>query len=187
MREISSQFALLGLPWDDGRRIADALDLSNGLTEYLSAGVIFNNGVWEVQSETYRIWGRSTLIPDYRSTYLSVGYHIGSWTPYVLVASITDEEEDLTINQAIPSNPQIQELSDAAQNAVNFGLLAANLDTNQKSISLGIRYELTSKSAIKLQADFKEVKHGSLWTTDTFPIESSQDITLISATYEVIF
>jgi hypothetical protein len=187
--EVIAQLRDLSLAWTEASVLANALDMENTKTENLSAGVSYNDGTWNIQSEIFHIWGESKLVPDIRSVYLSIGYQIDKFTPYLLLSDVRDKSEDVTIDySAIPSLPFLPPQSVLQQTAAGV-LLGVNERTDQTSVSLGLRYDLTSTSACKIQWDRKRIeKNGyGLWQPVSLPVVGAKTVNVISATYEFIF
>jgi hypothetical protein len=134
--------------------------LHNSLTRYAGLGLAYDRGPWMGQTEFSYMSGD---IPQQRAfrAYGSVGYRVGAVMPFVAAGRVIPNAAAL----AIPSDfgpaltpyigAQNAQMLQAAGTAVAT-TLNANLE-NQRSVSLGLRWDVTGQTALKLQWDYYHV------------------------------
>ena len=115
------------------------LNHKDGEASFGSVGATWDNGDYFVSGE----WGRrdtETSIADLMSWYLSGGARFGRWTPY------------LTYSEMISDSPYDYDRGSPMTNFITTGLLRGN-PTDQRTVSLGVRYDLMANLAVKAQWD----------------------------------
>ncbi len=115
------------------------------------------------------------VIVDADALYASVGYRMGRLMPvftYAMTESQDDDEREAT--QLTAANQTALGGGSAAVAAGLFGLQAAN-NRNTQRIGLGLRYDIASGTALKVQYDIIEVDDASglfddtAWATNAAP------------------
>jgi hypothetical protein len=104
-----------------------------------SLGLTWDNGDYFISGE----WGRrdtDTSIADLMSWYLTGGARFGRWTPYLIYSEMVSD------------SPLDHERGSPMTNFITTGLLRGN-PTDQRTLSLGVRYDLMDNLAIKAQWD----------------------------------
>ena len=126
------------------------LDAANkSEVKFWSAGATYDRGPLQGQLMfTYSENGR--VVPAWRSGYVSFGYRLGAWTPFVTYAvnKATSQPSAATL----PAMPLPEELPFALANHAG----AASPD--QSTFSFGVRYDLLANMALKLQYDHVNVR-----------------------------
>lgn len=134
--------------------------LKGAKVRYLSLGAAYDDGRWQIQGEMSRVTGDSKVIATGTGAYLSVGYRVGSVTPYAVIAGFRPQrDERRAINDWSglgPGGPVVQNGAVAALNATRI---------DQRTLSLGMRWDFASRAALKMQWDRSIVEnHGyGLW------------------------
>jgi len=132
--------------------LASDLSLEGKKFKYLSAGIAYDQGPLQAQLMLNQLSSESLLFPTNRAAYLTVGYRIDQWTPYFTYSA--SRPADRKISNPLPAgiSPDIDML------AAGFKQAIENQFNHQTTISLGLRYDLTEKSNIKLQYDNISIK-----------------------------
>ncbi|MFZ6766257.1 porin [Undibacterium sp. Di26W] len=127
--------------------LGNALSMENKRFKYLSAGAAYDNGPLQVQLMVNRLSSESLLFPASRSAYLTMGYRIDNWTPYATYS--INKTEDQKIPASLPTgiSPGIDML------VAGFNQSISSQFNHQTTLSIGVRYDLTEKSNLKLQVD----------------------------------
>jgi len=149
--DVFNQFGAQGLA------ITDKYTGLDKQISYLGVGVNYDPGDWFVmgeagQTRTHSYLGQKT------AAYVSVGYRFEKFTPYVILAQVNASgrsDPGLSTNGVPPA--QVGEV-----NALNAGLntLLGRIAV-QKSIALGLRWDLMKNAALKMQFDAIQLGSGS--------------------------
>lgn len=125
--------------------LADELALRDKWVRYLSLGVVFERGAFQSHLGLSRATSQSLGIPKTHAGYLTLGYRQGTWTPYLSLA-------------AVKTTPILR--STGLPDVFPFSVLNAGvqqfLQTNQndqRSLSLGIRWDVQRHLCLKVQLD----------------------------------
>ena len=143
-----------------GEAIADRYDLDDKLATIVSAGASYDPGKWFAMAEWTEFDGRSFLGVD-TGWYVSGGYRIARFTPYLTYSAIT---------VASTSAPGLNAAAFPAGEAAT--VLALNGGLNellalrpiQRTISAGTRWDFAKSFDFKLQFDHERLGHGSSGT-----------------------
>ncbi|WP_151443764.1 porin [Halomonas lysinitropha] len=142
----------------EGEAIADRYDVDDKRFEIINVGVRYDPGEWFVMGE----WARSdsrTFIGDSRGWYVTGGYRLGDVTPYVTLARVrVDGETSHPGISMVGLPPPLAAQADGLNAALN-GLLG-NV-AQQKSLSLGARWDFARNLALKAQYDHIDLDSGS--------------------------
>lgn len=132
--------------------LADELALKDKLARYYSAGLVFDDGPLQAQLMLNQVDTGSSDYPHTRAGYFTLAYRFNKWTPYFTYSA---SRSILSApNTVLPTgiNPAIDALAYGAQAATREQL------NHRNTLSLGIRYALSEKADLKLQADLIESK-----------------------------
>ena len=113
---------------------ADTFEYKNRPSNYLSLGLGYDPGDWFVTSELGHT-SRVAFAAPANEFYVTGGVRLGAWTPYVSVAQLKHTEKLKS------GSPLLQAVIDGS----NF--------TDQKSASLGLRWDFAKSADLKLQLD----------------------------------
>lgn len=112
---------------------------------FASVGLAYENGPLQTQIALMHFTSQTLLYPESHSGYISAGYRIDKFTPYVAISAVksrkSNRAEDLANKGADPG------LYDVA----NFMLTTGQ--EIQQTLSLGMRYDMLSNVALKFQVD----------------------------------
>lgn len=142
-------------------------------------GVAYDQGPLQSQLFIKRFSSESITFPDYISGFWSVGYRIGSWTPYLVYSRIKSEQDSYATG--LPDIPPF----DALNARVIQALSPYQFD--QQTFSLGVRHDFARNADFKLQLDFirNDRLPSALWT-DSDPDWDGR-ATVLSATLDFVF
>ncbi len=118
--------------------LADQFQLRDDRTTYLSLGYSYDPGDWFLMAEVARNGGEENILLHATAGYLTAGWRLGAWTPYLTVAK---KQTDSPTKNA---NPIVQ-------------AMIAGGDHAQQSFSAGLRWDCWKNVAIKAQ--FDQVNH----------------------------
>ena len=155
---------------------------------YLSLGLLYERGPWQIHAEI----SRTTDVIDAassKSMYVSVGRRFGDLTLFTMAGRILPAKPALVSPAWGPAltplvGPvlagQAQLLADAAVGALNIAR------TDQRSLSVGTRWDVTPRTAFKLQFDrfFVGSTGAGLWNGNN---GSSGQANVVTATLDFIF
>lgn len=131
--------------------LGDALQVRRTPTSFTSAAVNYDGERLLVQAELARV--RSGGYASSNSAwYLLGGWRVGSLTPYAGIGRLhTDRVVANTVPAACPAG--YPEECDATLAQLSAGVAMATPVQEQKTLSLGLRWELSESAAFKLQLD----------------------------------
>ena len=154
--------------------LANELDTKGKYYHYYSLGLAREEGPWRIQMAISHLDSDALSYPDNTAAFLSVGYRIERWTPYVMVAGVTTQT--LSINSGLGSQVDQQIETELAKSYMD-----------QKTLSVGSRYDLTDKMCLKLQVDRvkSKVNPSLLWANETAAWDGNA--TLFSTTLDFVF
>lgn len=171
--------------WPQAGRYAADLKMQGKRIGFYSLGASFDDNTWLVSGELGYLESDWSPVRDSLSAYLSVGRRWGSLTPYLLLADSRPVGADPS-----PIAPSPAALQDPTLAALYQGthLLFRNLWSDQRTLSLGLRWDMTSDLALKFQWDHSKIKADGLWWNhsgvDPLP---KTDVNLLSASLNWVF
>jgi len=170
----------------DGRAIADDYDFDDKDFEFIGVGVRYEPGDWFVIAEGGLANSR-TFVGDTRGWYVTGGYRIGSFTPYATFARAGVESNT--------SDPGLSLAGLPPPAAARAGELNARLNellgtaTRQKSLALGLRWDVARNAALKFQYDHIDLDEGSagVLTNTQAGFRPGGTVNLFSVTVDFVF
>ncbi|QEP44404.1 porin [Ectothiorhodospiraceae bacterium BW-2] len=134
--------------------LAEQLAMRDKTLRYYSFGVGYEKGRWRVQSALGRIESETLAISDNLSAYISLGYRLQRWTPYFMVSGVRSESVT-----PVSVAPELDPL---------IAMAVAEGELDQRTLSIGGRYDLSDTIALKLQFDRVKsaIKPSLLWYVD---------------------
>lgn len=142
----------------EGEAIADRYDVDGKRVDVLTLGAGYDPGDWFVMGE----WAQSnsrTFIGDTRGWYATGGYRFGNVTPYLTLARMWVDSPT--------SDPGVSTAGLPPPYAAHVGGLNHGLNeilgsaAQQKSLSLGARWDFARNMALKVQYDHLDLDAGS--------------------------
>lgn len=148
-------YRLFGQP---GEELASRYEVDGKRTRLLSLGASYDPGSWFVMGE----WARSSspsLLGGSEGAYMTFGYRIAEWTPYVGVAraKVTSNMSEQGLNAALYPSP----FAEGAQllNGTLNGLLSSRIQ--EESLTVGARWDFRPGMALTAQYDHIDMRAGS--------------------------
>ncbi|NWD77506.1 porin [Pseudomonas gingeri] len=143
---------------EEGNAIADRYDTKEKPFDFVGAGVIYDPGKWFVMGE----WGRTdshAAIGTISAWYVSGGYRIAAFTPYVTYArSKTTSATSTAGLDTSTLSPSLAATATDLNSALNT-VLAGN--SGQQTLSVGMRWDFTQNMDAKLQYDRTRLDHNA--------------------------
>lgn len=152
-------------------RIADQYEADSQRMDFIGIGASYDPGRWFVMAE----WGQTdynSIFGKRQAWYTTAGFRWRAFTPYVTYARarLKSRSSDPGTGMPAPLGPPFTATSaalavGAAQldAALNEGLSGA---PEQKTYSIGIRWDFAKNAAFKLQYDHSDIGSGSPGTLD---------------------
>ena len=132
--------------------VSDALNTDGSQLWFYSLGMSYNDSQWTMQSEISRLDSSNEITSDTIAGYLSLGRHIGKFTPYVVYSRI----HTISADYQLPADVSYYAQYDNQLNYLTTTSLAfLNSRFDQKGIAVGVRWDLNSHLALKTQWDRK--------------------------------
>jgi opacity protein-like surface antigen len=170
----------------EGEAIADRYDIDGKRFEIMSFGLRYDPGEWFAMGEWARLNSR-TYIADIEGYYITGGYRFGEVTPYMTLARVRarSDTSDLGLSPAGLSPEQAAQAE--GLNAVLNQILGSA--AQQKSISVGVRWDFIRNAALKVQYQYLDLDDGSQGVlTNTQPgFEPGGAVNLFSAAIDFVF
>ncbi len=137
--------------WPQAARFSSKLDGVGKRISYYSAGLAYDDNNWLVQSEVAILSSKWDSI-NLRNGYVSVGRRFGPVTFYSIAANAKSLDKPTQVTTPLVSSPTLNSLESLTRNAFNAPHI------NQSTVSLGLRWDLYPKVALKAQWDHTWVK-----------------------------
>jgi hypothetical protein len=145
---------------------AEAQELNKGLwtegasVRYLTFGGSYQEGPWQVQAEIAKVRSDSNVLPNGLAAYIVAGRRFGSVTPYGVLSTFRSDRAAAHAQADWSAlGPDAVTLQNAALGAYSSNRI------DQNGVALGMRWDINSRTALKLQWDRKEIeaKGYGLW------------------------
>lgn len=174
----SSQMAagleMASVIWPQALYIADQMRMDDPVITYYTLGASYNKAPWQIQSEISYVDSETGVLQPITSAYISAGYRIGNFIPYLMVANSHNEHQDLPDPPVIPGAPQISSqllmLKDYSQSLFDA------MSSDQTTLTAGLRWDFRYNMALKVQADHtwvSEDNRGS-WAIRSLKVDESE-------------
>jgi hypothetical protein len=170
--------------------IADQYHDEKQKSTYVSIGATYDSDTFLFMAEHLKFTASKLLLGDSKAWYMTFGYHIKEFTPYINFARTysTSTPRDTGVSVNGIANPAIR----GGVTALNTGLntvLSTIRNQRQKSMSLGIRWDPKVNMDVKLQFDRFFLNEGSngLFTNASPNFRPGSQINLITATVDFVF
>ncbi len=178
LQQIQSLFTSLGQTENaaTASELSTRLKLDHTLTRYMGLAVTYDRGPWLLQGEVSYVNGEVLVVNGWRS-YASFGYRIGPVTPFAMIGRALPKRSGTPIpynwtadlTPALGAAPGLIEQIQLAGSQSAQGSNLARVD--QRSVSLGARWDVAAQIALKFQWDYFHVyPNGSgLWGNNVDP------------------
>lgn len=155
--EISDNLRQLAPLFPAASSAADRLDVAGAHSRFHSLGVVYDDGPLQFQAMLSRATHSTAAFQNWQAGYLQVGYRHGSVTPFVGYSWIRSNRR--TLDTGLPSgiSPALDQLNAGVANVL------ADSHSAQQTSTLGLRWDLASQFALKLQYDMIRGKPDSVF------------------------
>lgn len=166
--------------WPEAEAIADDLETKGSRVYYYSAGFIYDPKPWTVQSEiSYIDSGYNNVFGSLWSAYLSLGRRFGPVTVYGLGAQVENTDDRVQVPAA---PPPLAELQQQVQTVYDLSFI------KQRSLSLGMRWDIRYDLALKMQWDHTWVDdYGGLLWQQKRPLTDGETLDTLSINLNFVF
>lgn len=155
--QVESGFRTLAPLVPGAASMADEVGLQGRWIHFYSAGIGYEDGGWNGQTEYGRTECGCTLIRGSNSAYAMLGHHFGEWTPFLSYSRVWPDHAYQPVSSPLPV-PQIQRLYAGGNDFLQLG------DLDQDDRTVGVRWNFWEKADLKLQYDNYKVRNFSaLW------------------------
>jgi len=141
LEAVSNRLLALGQP--EATTIAEELDFK-GSKHFVSLGLAYDDGVWTGQTELGRSYSEHEIASNSKMAYLAVGRRFNNWTPFFM-AAISKPNQPVRTSQTHWGS--FEPLHDQVLHIVN------STRFDQKTLSLGLRWDVHERAAVKVQWD----------------------------------
>ncbi|MDP3846613.1 MAG: hypothetical protein Q8R10_09345 [Pseudomonas sp.] len=142
----------------EGNALADRYDPKLEPIEFIGVGASYDPGEWFLMSEWGRNAFRSGLIAR-SGWYVSGGYRLDAFTPYVTFARSRAESESSTAGLTASALPPFLAGAATSLNGALNSILQSN--AGQQTLSVGVRWDFTKNMDAKLQFDHTRLDTGA--------------------------
>lgn len=170
----------------EGEAIADRYDVDDKEFEVVTLGARYDPGDWFAMGEWARADSR-TFLGDMRGWYVTGGYRIDDFTPYVTLAGVrvagnTSDPGLSTAGLPPPAAAQAGQLNNILNLILGSG-------AQQQSVSLGTRWDFARNAALKVQYDHLDLDEGSPGTLTNIQsgFEPGGTVNLFSIAVDFVF
>lgn len=151
--QVTSAVELLQSFWSGANDFANSLQLLDATIHYTSLYAHRNLGDWEISGELSRIDSESVALRPSFNGFLNISYLYGAHTFYGLFSFA--ETDTYFLSEEQPNFPIIPA---TAELAILTEEVASSLAHNQKTLSVGWRWDLRENLAFKAQVERTDVK-----------------------------
>jgi hypothetical protein len=147
--------------------LADALQVRRQPTSFTSAGLNLDGERLVLQAELARVRSGGYASSN-TAWYLLGGYRFGALLPYAILGQLeTDKVVANTVPRGCP--PGYPDECGALLGQLSSAVAMATPTQEQKTVSLGLRWEVNPSSALKVQLDRIQTRHGAGLFTNARP------------------
>lgn len=139
--------------WPEAGNVHHKLQLSGKRLTYKTLGGAYDRGDLWVRGELATLRNQSLWFPGVDSYYLAAGWRQGDWQPYASYGQAKAARPPLTLTEPAWL-PGASPLARGVEQAVNA------IAVNQRTVSLGLRWEMQTGMALKLQWDQLRTRQG---------------------------
>jgi hypothetical protein len=145
----------------------------------MQLGLAYDDGPLQAQLLYGHIISDSIAGPNVEAFQAQAGYRLGDWTPYLSFAKSRDRNP--TRSTDLPPVPELLPVIGTVQ------LLQEQMRATQHSASMGLRWDISSNWAAKIQADFTTLEDSVLNFDRRPPGSGDAHMTVLSATVDFVF
>lgn len=175
--------------WPEAAELATHFNTDGEHFTYGELGVNYDNNDWWVQAEVVRLTSDINIIPSGDFGYMSLGKRFGRFSVYALGGYATPEDGIAAIQAPSGPTPELTGLMQGLAFGAQTSFNSARIE--QDSVGLGVRWDFTTKMAVKFQVEEFTVKPNgtNLWliVNNQEPIDRDQSSTVISLAWDMLF
>lgn len=131
--------------WPGAQALVQKIATKNKAVHFSSIGLAYDDGLWLAQMEASYTHTDMSVYPSVASAYLSTGRRFGNVTLYSLLGISGTLNNSVKLSNPLVSVPEVVELRNAADQLLNTN------GVDEKSISLGLRWDVHEHIAVKTQ------------------------------------
>lgn len=120
--------------------LADELDSYDKYFRYYSLAAAWEPGNWRIQGAVSQVDSDTLAFPSYNAAYLSLGYRLDGWTPYILLSGVQSEKAQRSSGLGPAVDAKVQEAIESVY-------------ADQRTLALGARFDVRKDLALKVQAE----------------------------------
>ncbi len=173
--------------WPEASDLAQSISTRGSQFAYAELGLGYDSSSWWLQTELINLRSQSTLLPDSRHYYASLGRHFGPWLVYLNRSRAQPLSPPMAIappqGYPEPYNSQLLGFNQQLNTFLNGSRLI------QRSWGLGLRWDFTSRMALKLQLDQVDfsARGSNLWLATQGAASVDQNSRVLSLSWDAIF
>ncbi len=140
--------------------LAREVSLVDSHSTYFSAGIAYEEEPWFILGEIAKYDFERALGLNYTCGYLSVGYQVGHWTPFVVLSAFRGD-----LDTPIEGFEKYENSVRAKMGMAAVRALVHDTYSDEGTVSLGVRWDVWENVSLKTQWDYCQVLggHGALW------------------------
>ncbi len=166
--------------WPDIEGLDAKLSFDDNRAHYYSLGASYDANNWVVRTEVGYINTKSFFSDEVRSGYVLIGHRFNTITPFVALSAIKNKRTDIPAYSG--NNPFVLQLE---QNLNDF---AHYFHQSQKTLSVGFRWDVKPKVAVKAQLDRTWIgAYGGGLTQQRALINNTETINRLTLTMDFLF
>jgi hypothetical protein len=159
--------------------LAQQISFKDKRVQYFAMGLAYDKGPLKSQVMLSRLHSDSLGYPSNKAGYAMLAYRLGKWTPYTSFSQIKSMNAAPKLNVPLGIDPRLDVV------ASGFSAITRSQLADQKTLSLGVKYDLTESTDIKLQFD-RIRSYESLLIRNTLPSWNGRN-NLVSFTFDFVF
>lgn len=169
-----------------GQAIADKYDVRDRRVKFIGFGGTYDPGAWFVTGE-YAHFDTDSIVGERTAWYVSGGHRFGAFTPYATYAQLKSDAATSTPGLDLTVLPAPLVPVAATLNATLNAQLATIAE--QKTLSVGVRWDFMRNAALKLQYDHVKLGSGSFGTFGNIQpgFEPGGRVGIFSAAVDFVF
>ena len=174
----------LGAVWPDAPLLAGEFLVEDTRYTYSAIGASYDNNNWLLHSELAILRGERDLLPNSTHGYVSVARRFERFTAFIVFGKSQPRDNARTTVLPVilppPQQAALEALRDSTIDLINRSR------AEQESYGIGLRWDFTSRMALKLQYDRYEVEENgsSLWHPER---KASGNANIFSISLDVLF
>ena len=172
--------------WPESEALIDQVTLGDTTGNYYGFAVGYNDGDWILRTEL-SLAKTEAFSNDIKSAYVLAGRKFNSITPYVIAAAIRNDRSTIP---AYNANPYLPSNINSAVSSLQEGLqqYADLFHYDQQTLSLGARWDIKPKIALKAQWDHSWISaHGNGVNQQRAFTDDSDIVNRFTVTMDFIF